>query len=484
MDLDRIARTTASTVARATRSALCDSDEAAESNDAIQGGLVESGEIAPVEAAPSLLTGRQVGVLASFGIGPENLDDDAQARMARAIGRLDGMLACTTGDETACAALGPAPISLSDASGADGSEQEILLEEADYTLSLRVSADPLTGETTSRLLYIDADGTCISGLSNQPVEALFAPEPAPEVEASAQPEDERWLSTLAKIDAEYGVLARAGGAMQVAGGAADLAVAFPLLLAPEPTMLTKVAAGAAGLRGLDDVQAGLRTLISGEPTETVTQTVATEAAVAMGAEPDTAQTIGLVIDVATGLLNPAGRLRHMTTAMSERLAKEAAEQAGEHSDDAARMLRAGEEGAESGARNADDAAVLGRKMPSPEEVRGTSPVPIPADALAIPQTKAAGYHQIKFRWDDGHARYDARWHTRTPGAPADQGDTWVIERKIHGDPNGKQAIEQVMVGDDQWVSMRAFKEAGNARRAGTATAEQEAMLAAGHFPAG
>ncbi len=349
MDLDRVTRETSSTPASSTTtsSASATATSAAESNSATQDALVDVGGVEAAVPASSTLSGRQVGVLANFGIGPENLDDEAQARMAHAIGRLDGMLACAGGDETACAALGPAPVGLTDASSADGSEQEILLEESDYTLSLRVSTDLLTGETTSRLLYIDADGTYISGLTNLPVETLFAPEPEPALEAESQPEDESWLSTLAGVDGDYDVLTRLGGAMQVAGGAADLAVAIPLLLAPEP-VLTKVAAAGAGLRGLDDLQAGLQTVISGEPTETVTQTVATDAALAMGADPDSAKTIGLAVDMVTGILNPAGRLRHMTTEMSERLAKEAAEQAGRHSDDAAKGLRAAEDGLEDG----------------------------------------------------------------------------------------------------------------------------------------
>ena len=363
MDLDRVARETSSTPVSSTTtsSTSATATSAAESNSATQEALVDAGGVEAAEPASSTLSGRQVGVLANFGIGPENLDDEAQTRMAHAIGRLDGMLACTGGDETACAALGPAPISLSDASSADGTEQEILLEEADYSLSLKVSTDPLTGETTSRLLYIDADGTCISGLSNQPVETLLAPEPTPEAEAPAEvaadasPDEKTWLNTLADIDADYHVLARLGGAMQAYGAASDLAVAFPLLLAPEPTMLTKVAAAGAGLRGLDDLQAGVRTLISGEPTETVTQTLATDVAIALGADPEAAKTIGLGADMVTGLLNPAGRLRHMTTEASERLAKEAAEQAGRHTDDAARGLRAADDLGEAGAKRAGTA---------------------------------------------------------------------------------------------------------------------------------
>ena len=125
MDLDRVPRETPSTPASCTTTSSTSAAEisAAESNSATQDALVDVGGVEAAEPASSTLSDRQVGVLANFGIGPENLDDEAQARMAHAIGRLDGMLACTGGDETACAALGPGPINLSDASSADGTEQ-------------------------------------------------------------------------------------------------------------------------------------------------------------------------------------------------------------------------------------------------------------------------------------------------------------------------------------------------------------------------
>lgn len=164
----------------------------------------------------------------------------------------------------------------------------------------------------------------------------------------------------------------------------------------------------------------------------------------------------------TGFLNPAGRLKTITTEASERLGREAGELAGKHG---------------------DEVADLARKIPTPEEVRGGSPITIPDEATVTVETKAAGYDQIRYRWDDGSARYDARWHTRTPGAPVDQGDTRVVERKIHGTPTGQQKALHILLADGRWVSKQSWQEAIAARKAGTATAEQEAMLAAGHHAA-
>lgn len=353
MDLDCAARTTSSPApSTATSSSTVTTGSAEESNAATQAELVEAGVVGAAGSSTNTttLSSQHVTTLAAFGIGPENLDDDAQARMSHALGRLDGMLACAGGDEAACTALGPAPIGLSNTTSADGCEQEIRLDEADYTLTLRVSTDPSTGKTTSRLLYVDADGTCISGLSDQPLESIVASEPKSEPEATSTPEplaapaeDDSLLSTLAEVNAEYHVLDRFGGALQVIGGASDLTVVIPLLLAPEPTMATKALAAGAGLRGVDDLQAGLRTLWTGEPVATVTQDVATDAALALGADPDTASMIGLSVDLVTGLLSPVGRLRNATTEASERLAL-AAQKNVHREQDGNRLLQEGRAG--------------------------------------------------------------------------------------------------------------------------------------------
>lgn len=466
MALDRLARIVPGTRDAGQGAAAPASNAASPSNSATQETLRDAGGLSSVEPGASPLSGRQVGVLSVFGISPQNLDDEAQARMAHALGQLDGLLA---------------------GSGGGG---DILLEGADFTLSIKVSTDPTTGATTSRLLYGDADGTWISGVSDLPVETLFSPEPAPEhdgADAPPAPDTPGWLSALADLDAEYDLLARAGGLVQACGGVADLGLAVELALAPEPTLLTKAGAVYAGLRGLDDLQAGVRTAITGEPTETVTQGLATEAALVLGADPETAEKIGLAVDMAAGVINPAGRIKGMTATASERLAMESERQGAKHGDDGIRALRREEEAGAGAAKKlegeAEPAFNAARRVPTPDEVRGTSPIPIPKEAAVVQQTKAAGYEQIRYTWDDGSARFEARWHTRTPGAPLDQGDTWVIERKTHGTPTGQQKAVHVLLADGRWVTKKSWQDAIAARQAGTATAEQEAMLAAGHHPA-
>jgi RHS repeat-associated protein len=131
-----------------------------------------------------------------------------------------------------------------------------------------------------------------------------------------------------------------------------------------------------------------------------------------------------------------------------------------------------------GRSSADDAAAY----QSAKRVRNSSPLPIPMDAEVRIQPKV-GYEQISFRWTSEGHKFEARWHTRTPGAPKEQGDTWVVTRRTPGNSTGKQAVEHVMVGEDQWVSMHAWQEAVNANKANTATEVQKNLLQAGHYPA-
>lgn len=38
-----------------------------------------------------------------------------------------------------------------------------------------------------------------------------------------------------------------------------------------------------------------------------------------------------------------------------------------------------------------------------------------------------GYVQVKYTWKKGEYSYTSRWHTRTPNAPKEQGDSWVVQ---------------------------------------------------------
>jgi Bacterial CdiA-CT RNAse A domain len=95
---------------------------------------------------------------------------------------------------------------------------------------------------------------------------------------------------------------RLWGAVTLLAGALELVGAGALLLAPEPTMVTKVAGGALGAHGLDTAGAGLRQIVSGQNQSTVTAHAARSAAELLGADPKTAAQIGVGVDIAVPLL--------------------------------------------------------------------------------------------------------------------------------------------------------------------------------------
>lgn len=119
------------------------------------------------------------------------------------------------------------------------------------------------------------------------------------------------------------------------------------------------------------------------------------------------------------------------------------------------------------------------------ELPKTSPLHIPGNAEIIAQQKN-GYQQIKYRWTRGDYQYVSRWHTRTPGAPKGQGDSWVVERHkpgIGAGPNARPAKREILVGKYKWVSKSKWNEAIRARKRGTATKKQKELLDHGHWKA-
>lgn len=89
-----------------------------------------------------------------------------------------------------------------------------------------------------------------------------------------------------------GLLQAVGGGLEVVGGAG-------LIAAPEP--LTSVAGVGVVAVGVDDVQAGVRRVVTGEDVPTFRAQLAQEAALAAGASPELAEGIGIAADLA-----PAG----------------------------------------------------------------------------------------------------------------------------------------------------------------------------------
>ena len=96
-----------------------------------------------------------------------------------------------------------------------------------------------------------------------------------------------------------------------------------------------------------------------------------------------------------------------------------------------------------------------------------SPVKIPENAKIKVQTKLGGYEQISYRWRDANYKYEIRWHTRTPGAPADQGNT---KRSYH-----------YLLDDNTWVTGKEWYDAIDARGSGMSTLRQIEILNMGHW---
>ena len=118
-----------------------------------------------------------------------------------------------------------------------------------------------------------------------------------------------------------------------------------------------------------------------------------------------------------------------------------------------------------------------------KELPKSSPIKIPPTATIKEEAKN-GYDQVKYTWEHGDYSYTSRWHTRTPNAPKDQGDSWVVQRDKNGigyGKNARPAVHEVLVGKNKWVSMKEWRLAIKARKNGVATKEQKEMLDNGHW---
>jgi len=110
----------------------------------------------------------------------------------------------------------------------------------------------------------------------------------------------------------------------------------------------------------------------------------------------------------------------------------------------------------------------------------TAPIEIPENATVKSGPKAAGYEQISYKWNDGTYKYEARWHTQTPGAPAGSGNTWVVSRRLPGE-GARLPVNQVLIGNNAWISYKDWFGAIKAYGNGTATAYQLELLKNGHW---
>ncbi|MBP2100446.1 hypothetical protein [Enterococcus rivorum] len=74
----------------------------------------------------------------------------------------------------------------------------------------------------------------------------------------------------------------------------------------------------------------------------------------------------------------------------------------------------------------------------------------------------------------------ALYYTRTPGAPVEQGNTWVVQRTVPGN-GGNKPQTFFKIGDNECVDGHKWYDAINARKAGDATPEQIRILDNGHW---
>lgn len=113
----------------------------------------------------------------------------------------------------------------------------------------------------------------------------------------------------------------------------------------------------------------------------------------------------------------------------------------------------------------------------------SSPIKIPSSATIKVEHKNE-YDQIKYTWKSGDYYYTSRWHTQTPNAPKEQGNSWVVERKKPGVGYGKNAHpkqEEILVGENEWISKQDWNDAILARKKGTLTQQQKEWLDNGHW---
>jgi len=99
---------------------------------------------------------------------------------------------------------------------------------------------------------------------------------------------------------------RLWGAMGLVGGVVELLGAGVLCLAPEPTMVTKAGCVVLGVHAFDSMATSSRQVWTGAPEHTATSLTASAAAQAWGASRETAEGIGLAVDVAVPLAVASG----------------------------------------------------------------------------------------------------------------------------------------------------------------------------------
>lgn len=107
-------------------------------------------------------------------------------------------------------------------------------------------------------------------------------------------------NTIAKYDKEYKIVKRLHGALQVVGGGFEATAGAAGLLAPEPTLMSKVLGAVLYMHGSDVAQAGIEVVITGEYNSTMTHKAIAEAAKTVGVSPQLSENIAASAEVALG----------------------------------------------------------------------------------------------------------------------------------------------------------------------------------------
>lgn len=100
------------------------------------------------------------------------------------------------------------------------------------------------------------------------------------------------------VDEHATLTNRLWGGLRLVGGVLELVGAGALCLAPEPTMASKAGCVVLGAHGADTTSAGAQQVWTGRDTQTLTHQGTAALAQALGADPTTADRIGLAVDIA------------------------------------------------------------------------------------------------------------------------------------------------------------------------------------------
>ncbi|ACZ07305.1 Uncharacterised protein [Sebaldella termitidis] len=133
-----------------------------------------------------------------------------------------------------------------------------------------------------------------------------------------------------------------------------------------------------------------------------------------------------------------------------------------------------------GKRKFSELSVQDRRLLA-REFSKRSPVKIPENAKIKVQSKPAGYEQISYNWRDTNYKYEIRWHTRTPGAPVDQGNTWVVLRTTPGTGGNTVAVDHYLLNDNTCVLGDDWQQAIRVRKYGVPTLREIEILDMGHW---